>query len=312
MGQAIADAACALDQRFVVLASGDMSHRLQPGAPAGFHPQAKRFDQSFVQLLEGGELGQLGEPRLSAELRELAAEDVVDSCMVAAAAVGFDATGHRVLSYEGPFGVGYCEALLHDDRTLHASAAPPTARSASNADDQSAPRELLEVARQAIAAHLRGGRCALPLLPAPYDRSRGLFVTLRDASGGLRGCIGHVEPHHDTLAAEVASCAVAAAIHDTRFERVEPDELDDLRIELSLLSASEPVQSLAELDPARYGVIVSRGERRGVLLPEIDGVTSAAQQVSIAAKKAGLELDEQVALQRFEVQKLREDDDAQP
>lgn len=304
MGHAIADAARALGQRFVVLASGDMSHRLQPGAPSGFHPQAKRFDQLFVQLMERGELGEA--VRLPPELRELAAEDVVDSCTVAAAAVGFDSTGHRVLSYEGPFGVGYCEAVLHDGEAARASAARTTAR----ATDQRPPRELLEVARNAIDACLHGRRCVVPRLPAPYDRSRGVFVTLRDSEGGLRGCIGHLEPHHDTLAEEIASCAVATALHDTRFARVEADELDDLRIELSLLSPAEPVRSLAELDPARYGVIVSRGVRRGVLLPEVEGVTSAEQQVRIAARKAGLELDDHVDLERFEVIKLREDDDA--
>jgi AmmeMemoRadiSam system protein A len=301
MGHAIADAARTLGQRFVVLASGDMSHRLIPGAPAGFHPRAKRFDQRFVELLTHGELGEA--TRLQGELRELAAEDVVDSCAVAAAAVGFDATGHRVLSYEGPFGVGYCEALLYEGR-------PPVKKDAKVASspgaDSRPPRELLAVARDAIDARLRGARFVAPRLAAPWHRSRGVFVTLRDADGGLRGCIGHLEPKHDTLAEEVAACAIATALHDSRFARVELGELEDLRIEISLLSPAEPVRGLSELDPLRYGVIVSRGERRGVLLPEIEGVSTAAEQVSIASRKAGLAPDEDVSMERFEVVKLRE------
>ena len=298
MGQAIADAARALGQRFVVLASGDMSHRLQPGAPSGFHPQARRFDQRFVELLERGELGDA--MRLPSDLRELAAEDVVDSCTVAAAAVGFDATGHGVLSYEGPFGVGYCEALLFDGMAATAT----NARVHGAASEP--PRELLAVARDAIDARLHGRSFVAPELTAPWQRSRGVFVTLRDAAGGLRGCIGHLAPHHATLAEEVAKCAVASALHDTRFAPLEPDELDDLRVELSLLGPAEPVSSASELDPARYGVVVSCGQRRGVLLPEVEGVTSVDQQLAIARRKAGLQPDDDVTLERFEVIKLRE------
>jgi AmmeMemoRadiSam system protein A len=298
MGHAIADAARTLDQRFVVLASGDMSHRLTPGAPAGFHPRAKRFDQRFVELLTQGELGEA--TRLAGELRELAAEDVVDSCAVAAAAVGFDATGHRVFAYEGPFGVGYCEALLYEGE------APATTDATATRARTEPPRELLEVARDAIDARLRGARFVAPRLAAPWDRSRGVFVTLRDSEGSLRGCIGHLEPQRDSLADEVAGCAVAAALHDSRFPRVEREELDDLRIEISLLSAAEPVHALSELDPRRYGVIVSRGDRRGVLLPEIEGVSTPREQVSIASKKAGIGPEEHVTLERFEVVKLRD------
>jgi len=299
MGHAIAETAGELGQRFVVLASGDMSHRLRPNAPAGYDPRAKRFDARFAELIGRGEL--LEATRLDGDLRELAAEDVVDSCTVAAAAAGFDATGHRVLAYEGPFGVGYLEALLYD-RGL------PAARAAATDSGDAPPRELLDIARGAIEAHLHGRSYAVPHLPAPHDRTRGVFVTLRTPDGALRGCIGHIEPALPTLAEEVASCAVSSALRDTRFAPVGADELDDLRIELSLLSQCEPVTSLAELDPARYGVVVSDGNRRGVLLPDIEGVDSAVEQVRIAAKKAGIDPNRDFDLERFEVMKLRESD----
>jgi aromatic ring-opening dioxygenase LigB subunit len=115
LGVAIARAAAASGQRWAVLASGDMSHRLIPGAPSGFHPRAKAFDAAFVERVTAGDLR--GAAAIDADLRELAAEDVIDTTALAAAAVGWDASGHEVLAYEGPFGVGYCEAILYAEAT---------------------------------------------------------------------------------------------------------------------------------------------------------------------------------------------------
>jgi len=111
MGRAIARAAEARGERWSVLASGDMSHRLKPGAPSGFHPRARDFDQALVDAVTRGDLR--GAASIDPDLRDLAAEDAVDSLTVAAAAVDWDSTGHERLCYEGPFGVGYMEAVLH-------------------------------------------------------------------------------------------------------------------------------------------------------------------------------------------------------
>jgi MEMO1 family protein len=299
MGRALARAAEEIGVRVCVLASGDMSHRLTPGAPAGFHPQARTFDDRFRELIARGELQNA--VHIDAALRELAAEDVVDSCAVAAGAVGFDATGHRVLHYEGPFGVGYLEAVLHE--AADATTADALGREGNGAHP---PSELLSIARESIAAHLRSQRYRPPALQPPWRSSRGVFVTLRTADDALRGCIGHVEPLYLTLAQEVAACAAAAATRDTRFSRVHRHELERLRIEISVLGQAEAITSTAELDPARYGVVVSAGFQRGVLLPGIAGIDTADEQVRIAAAKAGLSPQAQIELQRFEVVKLRE------
>ncbi len=302
MGRAIARAANELGERWCVLASGDMSHRLTPDAPAGYHPNAARFDAGFRDLIDGGELEQAA--AFPTQLREIAAEDVVDSCTVAAAAVGFDARGHRVLSYEGPFGVGYLEAVLHE------SAPPPQPqRAPQDTPDEQPPRALLGIARAAIAAYLRGQAFEPPELPPPWSRSRGVFVTLRTAQGELRGCIGHIEPGLPTLGYEVASCAISSATRDARFAPVELDDLDGLRIEISVLSPPEPIASLDQLDPERFGVVVSSGQARGVLLPGIEGVHTARDQVRIAAAKAGLGPNAPLQLERFEVRKLCDEDD---
>jgi len=281
-----------------------MSHRLSPESPNGFHPQAHQFDARFRELVARGELERA--VAIDDELREAAAEDVVDSCAIAAASVDFARSGYEVLAYEGPFGVGYLEAVLFE-APEHASVRPARAHGPGR-DAGAPPERLLGIAREAIASHLRGERYHAPQLAAPWEHSRGVFVTLRARDDrALRGCVGHVEPGHATLAQEVAACAIACATRDSRFWPVCEDELCDLEIEISLLSPPARVSSVAELDPNRYGIVVSAGTRRGVLLPNVDGVSSAHDQVRLAAAKAGIAPDaEGLVLERFELVKLKE------
>ncbi len=111
LGTSIALAAERSEQQWALLASGDMSHRLIPGAPAGFDPRAEDFDRHIVSCVQCGDLE--GAVSVDPELREVAAEDVVDTLEIAASAIGFSPSGLEVLSYEGPFGVGYLVAILH-------------------------------------------------------------------------------------------------------------------------------------------------------------------------------------------------------
>ena len=113
MGEALREAADTAGERWAIVASGDMSHRLTPGAPAGYHPRASAFDAAFVDAIEAGSYRAACRPEPA--LQDLAAEDVVASTRVATAATGFASDRHRVLSYEGPFGVGYLEAILYSD-----------------------------------------------------------------------------------------------------------------------------------------------------------------------------------------------------
>jgi aromatic ring-opening dioxygenase LigB subunit len=110
MGEVLAAAATSNDQRWAILASGDMSHKLKPGAPAGFDPEAHLFDQAFVDLVSAGDYQ--GLRQLDPDLRKNAAEDCVQTTIIAASATGWSTHGAKFLSYEGPFGVGYSEAVL--------------------------------------------------------------------------------------------------------------------------------------------------------------------------------------------------------
>jgi len=146
----------------------------------------------------------------------------------------------------------------------------------------------------------------LPSLPGHpfYSRRAACFVSLKK-QGGLRGCIGTLEPAEPNLGAEIARNAYSAAFHDPRFPRVRSDELPELTCSVDVLSASAPCTA-ADLDPAIYGVIVLAGLRRGVLLPDLDGVDTVEQQVAIALQKAGIGADEAYTAERFTVTRYRE------
>ena len=165
---------------------------------------------------------------------------------------------------------------------------------------------LVQLARAAIEACVRD-QCAISPQQAPQPiegEPAGVFVTLHTASTGeLRGCIGTIGPAEPVLAQEVINNAIASATRDWRFWPVSPDELDDLEIDVSVLYPPESIDSPDQLDPKHYGVIVQRGGRRGLLLPDIEGVNDVETQIDIARQKAGIGPHEAVKLARFRVEK---------
>lgn len=137
-------------------------------------------------------------------------------------------------------------------------------------------------------------------LPEELTRGRaGAFVTIHKG-GNLRGCIGTIAPTRPTLAEEIIRNAILAATEDPRFPAIAQEELAELDVSVDVLGEAEEVDSFDALDPVRYGVIVTRGYRRGLLLPNLDGVDTVEDQVSIALRKAGI-YDGDYKLERFEV-----------
>lgn len=287
IGAAVAGGADRLGVKIGVIASGDMSHRLTADAPAGFDPDGARFDAMVTTLLRGHDLQALG--HLDPELRARAGEDCLDSLLFAAGCLGFEAHAPRLLSYEGPFGVGYGVAIL-------------TAPAAGHGGEPSLP----ELARDAIRAYVVEKRVYTPhvAMPPEWQERAPVFVTLQNPGGELRGCIGSLEPTTANVAAETVDRAVAAATADPRFAPVRAEEVEGLDVEVSILSPLEAVDSVADLDPTRYGVVVEAGGRRGVLLPAIAGIDDAETQVAIARRKAGMRPDTPVRLYRFTVDKI--------
>jgi AmmeMemoRadiSam system protein A len=280
---------------------------LQPGAPAGFHPRAKEFDGAFIECLRAGDYHKL--PDFDPELQDLAAEDAVDSTLVAASAVNWNAAGHEVLSYEGPFGVGYGVAILHQSQPESASASSDeTGKDESDVTETG--KALSQVARRSIETALRGdvGKLDMPVEGILGER-HGVFVTIRGPRGELRGCVGTLTPHFGSTAEETWQVARDAAFRDGRFAPVDAHELEQLRFEVSVVLPLEEVASTAELDPRRYGVVLATEDgRSGVLLPAVRGVETVEQQLEAARHKGGIGELEPVRIHRFAVKKFREED----
>ncbi len=168
-------------------------------------------------------------------------------------------------------------------------------------------RLLVGLARKAVETYVEEKCIVSPpeeMIPE-MRRQAGVFVCLKKF-GELRGCIGTFEPTQNTLAEEIIHNAISSATRDPRFSPVSRDELKFLTYSVDVLSPYEPVNSTSELDPKRYGVIVQSGSRRGLLLPDLEGVDSAEEQVAIASRKAGIWPGEPVRIFRFEVNRYED------
>jgi len=167
---------------------------------------------------------------------------------------------------------------------------------------------LVELARDSIRSYLATGEIMkVPEnLGAESERRAGVFVSLHEADE-LRGCIGTIVPMQENLAREVIENAVSAATRDPRFEPVKPEEVPSLEISVDVLGEPVLVTDLSTLDPKKYGVIATAtGGRQGVLLPDLEGVDSAAEQIRICREKGGIGPDEPVEIYKFEVERFEE------
>ena len=165
---------------------------------------------------------------------------------------------------------------------------------------------LVKLARDTIDAYVKTGK-TISIPSYLTDEMKGMaggFVSIKK-HGDLRGCIGTFSPTQPNIAAEVIQNAISAATRDPRFPPITPEELDSLDISVDILTEPEKIASPDELDPKRYGVIVTKGWKKGLLLPDIEGVDTVEEQIYIAKRKAGISPDEEVKLQRFEVKRYK-------
>ncbi|GIW22936.1 MAG: AmmeMemoRadiSam system protein A [Candidatus Sericytochromatia bacterium] len=145
------------------------------------------------------------------------------------------------------------------------------------------------------------------ILPEYKDKRAGVFVTIYK-NGNLRGCIGTIMPTEENIIKEVIRNAISSCSQDPRFTKVSPDELNSLKYSVSILMPPEPVNSLKDLDPSKYGVIVTgQYGRRGLLLPRLEGIKTVEEQVMHAMAKAGIRLGEKISLSRFESIEYKEE-----
>ncbi|HEU5132177.1 MAG TPA: AmmeMemoRadiSam system protein A [Pyrinomonadaceae bacterium] len=289
-GACIRKAVEEVGRRVAFIASGDLSHRLKPQAPAGYNPNAHVFDEEVVDALRSNEPQRIVD--IDFNLRRLAGECGYRSMLVAIGASSELPLSCEVLSYEAPFGVGYLVAQITNQRVR------------SDTEEISLPA----LAREAVETFVRSGNVIPPRSTEEFLSARApCFVSLKTLNGELRGCIGTIESARETLEEEIIANAISAATNDPRFEPVRPEELSNLRYSVDVLFPPEETV-MSELDPAVFGVIVEdeSGTRRGLLLPDIPGIDNAEQQVEIAARKAGIRRDDPVKLYRFKVERYRE------
>lgn len=295
-GRVAGEALRAGGRRAIFVASGDLSHRLLPGAPAGYTPVAVDFDRMVAEALADGDLGALADiPR---DLAREAGECGLRSLFVLSGVLENVAWRPRLLSYEGPFGVGYLVGAV--DLEGPTGSATPAVPELDIAHED----PLVVLARAAVEEYVLNGRAVEPHLPEPVVPQRaGVFVSLHMPGGALRGCIGTFGPTRPTLADEIATNAVSAAVGDPRFPPVTAEELAGLRVAVDVLGEPEEVEGIEQLDPARYGIIVRTDDgRQALLLPDLEGVDSADHQLRITCRKGNIDpVRDTYRIYRFEV-----------
>lgn len=305
LGQCVRRAADALDKRVAVVASGDLSHKLKADGPYGFAPEGPDFDRQITQAMAQGDFRRF--MTFDPAFCDRAAECGLGSFQIMAGALDGLAVQPELLSYQDVTGVGYGVAAFPvtgpsderrflDELERHASEEFQQRRQGEDA--------WVRLARLSLETFVRTGkRLAAPPDELPEElvqRRTGVFVSLHQ-SGQLRGCIGTIAPVTSSVATEILRNAISAGTEDPRFPPVTARELDSLEYSVDVLGPTEKVNSPGELDVKRYGVIVSRGGRRGLLLPNLDGVDTVEEQIDIARRKGGIGPNEPYLLERFEV-----------
>lgn len=304
LGQFIAEAVELTGRKTVLIASSDMSHKLNHEGPYGYAPEGPEFDDTVVELLSKSDFLSLLE--IPESLRERAAECGYNSLVVMAGCYDRRRVDTKILSYEGPYGVGYAIAAFapgEPDESRNflekfEESQFNSARRSRNDEDQ-----YRALARRSLEYTVKNGKnLSLPdgLPDELIENKAGVFVSLHK-NGRLRGCIGTIAPTTANIAREIIQNAVSAGLKDSRFDPVTTAELPYLTYKVDVLAEPESVSGPEELDVKRYGVIVTSGYKRGLLLPNLDGIDTVEEQISIARKKAGISEGSPVKLERFEV-----------
>lgn len=303
-GKMIKESASELGRRIVYVASGDLSHKLKEYGPYGFAKEGPEYDERIMEVCSKAEFGKLFD--FDEDFCNKAAECGHRSFVIMAGALDETAVDAKAYSHEDVTGVGYgiCSFTVTGEDKNRAFLSERFEKEEKILEEKMERSDAyVRLARAAAEEFVKNGR----VLKVPewvpqelLERKAGAFVSIHKF-GGLRGCIGTIAPTRDNLAEEIIRNAISAVSQDNRFEPVKEDELKWLDINVDVLSAPEKISSQDELDVKRYGVIVQSGYKRGLLLPDLEGVDTVEQQVDIAGRKGGIAPGSKVELYRFEV-----------
>lgn len=304
LGTYIRKTADMLDRKVVLIASGDLSHRLKEDGPYGYRKEGPEYDQRIMEVMERGAFGEL--LSFPEDFCEKAGECGHRSFTLMAGALDKTGVLPEKLSYEGPFGVGYgicCYKVTGADSGRNFRTQYETEKKKQLLQLRQNEDCYIRLARTTIDTYVRTGN----IIDVPQDldkemshRRAGVFVSIKE-DGRLRGCIGTIQAVQTSIAEEIIANAISASTKDPRFSPIEPWELDRLTISVDVLGEKEKIDSPEQLDPIRYGVIVTKGHKRGLLLPNLEGIDTVEEQIAIAKRKAGIREDDSVELERFEV-----------
>ncbi len=267
-----------VDKRVVIVASGDLSHCLKEDGPYGYKPSGPKFDSEITEAMRFAKF----EKFMAFEENFLsdAAECGLRSFVIASGALDATPIEAEFHSYEGTFGVGYALCSYYVINDLY-----------------------VFLARYSLENYIKCGEYVSAPQGLPdefFSRGRGVFVSIKK-NGELRGCIGTISGIQENLAIEIIANAVSAGTSDPRFDPIEISELPELTFSVDVLMEAEEVTDISELDVKKYGVIVTCGLKRGLLLPNLDGVDDVATQLSIALNKGRISQNENYKIERFEV-----------
>ena len=277
-GKLIKKASELLERKILVIASGDLSHRLSKESYSGYSPKGEKFDRQLITFLKDNKFEEI--VNFDNNLAEEAGECGLRSIQTILGVFEDLKVDTEVYSYEGPFGVGYgCVKFEVVD-------------------------EYVKLAKESIKHFIETGeKLKLPENLKSndfYSKKAGAFVSLKK-DGDLRGCIGTIFPTKESLGKEIIENSVSAAFRDPRFYPVNKEEIEEIEYSVDVLEKPEEVKDISKLDPNIYGVIVTKGSRKGVLLPKLEGVETVDKQLNIVLRKAGIEKDEDYVVERFKV-----------
>ena len=276
-GQIIKKAIDNTNRKVIFIASGDLSHKLQEYGPYGFTKEGPIYEEKIIHTMTKANFDELLE--YDAKLLSDCAECGHPSFTIMSGVWNHKKVKPTFYSHEDKTGVGYGIWSYYPED------------------------EYVNLAKESIEYFVK----KQTHLPIPkflskefYEQKSGVFVSIHKR-GELRGCIGTILPIRKNIAEEIIENAISAATKDPRFPEIREEELPDLEIKVDILTTPERIENIDQLNPKKYGVIVSNSWKKGLLLPDLEGIDTAEEQISIARKKAGITDSETIKLERFEV-----------
>jgi len=306
-GRCIQKACSKSKKRIVIIASGDLSHRLKDNGPYTYTHEGPIFDSAINEILKTGDFLKLMtfSPKFVQKASSCA---LLPMCVMAGCLDGYNVEPHY-LSYDDVFGVGHAicyfdkknknpsrkfadklkKNIIEDLKDIPNPTNPYSTLARKALETYILKNEILEVddVKEEIPDEL-------------LNESSGIFVSLK-REGKTRGCMGTLPTEPNCIADDIIINSLNAAFNDPRFNPVSMDELPLLEYHVDILSSPEIISSINELDIKKYGIIVSTENKKGLLLPNLNSITSTSQQLSIALSKAGISPNETYIMERFEV-----------